>query len=492
MYNQSISNRPSTTNEALPENAYLSRTSTNTTQHDEEDFYDAVEPTPLPKLQMFIICTILISEPLTSTILLPFIYFMLKDFHLSDDEKEIGTYAGWITSIFFLAQFCTALLWGKYSDRHGRRPVLLTGLIGNSISACSFGLSKSLWWAVGTRAFCGILNGNGGVARSMVAEITDETNRAKAFSLFGFCWGIGMIGNNCFQLGGYLCNPVEHFPWLFGGNAFLKEFPYFLPCFVSSLGSLVGFCLGYFYLEESNAAVIARKRREADGERQALLHSTGSDDTTYTAAEEAEGLKHEQPKISSITKTTYVTILAYAIFAFHAMVFDEVLPLYFSAPRYAGGLGTDSQELAKALSIAGIQQLYCQFVLYPKINKYMPTLPMARLALFLFFPVYVAFPELSTLQSWLNAGTAVSSTTAQLWLFRLAYMSLLFVRYFASCLAFTSMMILVNNSADSLILGTVNGVLQSCLALVRALGKCCNSFLCRKRHAVSTFKRLLT
>lgn len=125
------------------------------------------------------------------------------------------------------------MLWGKFSDRRGRRPVLLTGLIGNSISACSFGLSKNLWWAIGTRAFCGIVNGssffpedqkdgggkvhgdemhadvlcmhtyahltcaqlgNGGVARSMLSEITDETNRAKAFSLFGFCWGIGMIG----------------------------------------------------------------------------------------------------------------------------------------------------------------------------------------------------------------------------------------------------------------------------------------------------------
>lgn len=40
----------------------------------------------------------------------------------------------------------------------------------------------------------GSLIGNGGVARSMVSEITDESNRAKAFSLFGFCWGVGMIG----------------------------------------------------------------------------------------------------------------------------------------------------------------------------------------------------------------------------------------------------------------------------------------------------------
>lgn len=46
-------------------------------------------------------------------------------------------------------------MWGKISDRYGRRPVLLTGLIGNSISSCLFGLSKNLWWAVASRALCG-------------------------------------------------------------------------------------------------------------------------------------------------------------------------------------------------------------------------------------------------------------------------------------------------------------------------------------------------
>jgi MFS family permease len=46
-------------------------------------------------------------------------------------------------------------MWGKISDRYGRRPVLLTGLIGNSISSCLFGLSKNLWWAIASRALCG-------------------------------------------------------------------------------------------------------------------------------------------------------------------------------------------------------------------------------------------------------------------------------------------------------------------------------------------------
>jgi MFS family permease len=93
-------------------------------------------------------------------------------------------------------------MWGRISDRHGRRPVLLTGLIGNSLSSCLFGLSKNLWWAIGSRALCGIMNGNSGVARSLVSEITDNTNKAKAFAIFGFCWGAGMIGNVYFKRGG--------------------------------------------------------------------------------------------------------------------------------------------------------------------------------------------------------------------------------------------------------------------------------------------------
>jgi hypothetical protein len=40
------------------------------------------------------------------------------------------------------------------------------------------------------------MNGNSGVARSMVSEITDDTNKAKAFSAFGFSYGMGIIGND--------------------------------------------------------------------------------------------------------------------------------------------------------------------------------------------------------------------------------------------------------------------------------------------------------
>ncbi|KAF9391701.1 hypothetical protein CPC16_004053, partial [Podila verticillata] len=115
-----------------------------------------------------------------------------RDFGITENEDEIGFFCGLIASSFFFAQFCTSIFWGYMSDRYGRRPILLLGLIGSTIASLFFGLSKSLAWAIVSRSMCGLLNGNVGVAKSMLGEIADPSNQSQAFSIFGFAWGIGM------------------------------------------------------------------------------------------------------------------------------------------------------------------------------------------------------------------------------------------------------------------------------------------------------------
>jgi MFS family permease len=134
--------------------------------------------TPLPRLQLLVIYLIQIAEPITALVIYPFIAQLVRDTGITNgDETKTGYYAGvivghkkpthsfnsvfWLQeSIFFLAQCLTVVLWGYLSDRVGRRPVLLLGPLGLSVSMLLFGLSKSFWILVVLRFFQGIFNGN--------------------------------------------------------------------------------------------------------------------------------------------------------------------------------------------------------------------------------------------------------------------------------------------------------------------------------------------
>ena len=89
----------------------------------------------------------------------PYIYYMIQDFNITDDPNKISVYAGMVTSAFTLAEFSTGLMWGRLSDKFGRKPILLMGLTGTAISAVIFGFAQSLPVALFARAMGGILNG---------------------------------------------------------------------------------------------------------------------------------------------------------------------------------------------------------------------------------------------------------------------------------------------------------------------------------------------
>ena len=89
----------------------------------------------------------------------PYIYYMIKSFNITSDDRQIAMYAGMVRSAFAFAEFSTGVLWGKLSDRIGRKPVLLTGLAGTGVSMLVFGFAPSLPVALLGRALGGVLNG---------------------------------------------------------------------------------------------------------------------------------------------------------------------------------------------------------------------------------------------------------------------------------------------------------------------------------------------
>lgn len=89
----------------------------------------------------------------------PYIYQMIQSFNITEKDDEIAFYAGMVTSAFAFAEFSTGVVWGRISDRVGRKPVLIGGLIGTALSMILFGFATSLPVALLARALGGLLNG---------------------------------------------------------------------------------------------------------------------------------------------------------------------------------------------------------------------------------------------------------------------------------------------------------------------------------------------
>ena len=89
----------------------------------------------------------------------PYIYYMVSSFKITHDDRQIAIYAGMVTSAFTFAEFSTGVLWGRLSDKIGRKPVLIFGLAGTGLSMLIFGFARSFPVALLARALGGLLNG---------------------------------------------------------------------------------------------------------------------------------------------------------------------------------------------------------------------------------------------------------------------------------------------------------------------------------------------
>jgi len=107
-----------------------------------------------------------------------------------------------LVAIYSLAQLVTAPLWGKLSDRIGRRPVLLASLTASALAYLWLGWATALWMLFAARAFAGACAGNIAAAQAYIADVTEPEERARGMGLIGAAFGLGfMIGP---ALGGLL------------------------------------------------------------------------------------------------------------------------------------------------------------------------------------------------------------------------------------------------------------------------------------------------
>ncbi len=151
-----------------------------------------------------------------------------------------GWMIGVIIASFSAMQFIFSPIWGRLSDRHGRRPILLISTAGAACSYVLFAIgsgfenhSLALGALLVSRIFAGACGGNITVAQAYIADITPPENRSKRMGLIGMAFGLGFIFGPA----------ISGIALKFGGST--------APGWAAAALCAANFLLAYFILAES-------------------------------------------------------------------------------------------------------------------------------------------------------------------------------------------------------------------------------------------------
>ncbi|KAH8919466.1 MFS general substrate transporter [Atractiella rhizophila] len=421
--------------------------------------------TPLPFAQLFVLCSMRLTEPVSATVLQPFINKMIEESGVTDDPKKVGYYAGIITSLFAASQLLTVFSWGRLSDRIGRKPVLLTGLSGVLISTFLFGLQKSFVGMVIARCISGAMNGNVAVIKSVLAEITDESNQARAFTLLPLCFAVGSIIGPL--AGGYLAHPTDQWPRLFGSIDLFQRHPYFLPCFIASLLNLFAILMGAFFLKETlprkpqTKGASPNVSRGHDGDVEEVIEEDVIVDPEITKAARRYTFR------DLLTKHILAVLFTFGLIVLFNNSYFILLPLFAYTPIQSGGLSFSTQEIGNAMSIAGIVAIVVQTLIFPPLQLRFGSLRLLRGALALFPFIFICFPFLNGIARWQHKEDAPPGHELTIWIGLIAMIG---IKAFAN-LSTVCITLMINNSApERSALGAINGAAQTFACLARTIG----------------------
>lgn len=109
------------------------------------------------------------------------------------DLKAPEWLVGPLIAAFAVAQLVSSPVWGKFSDRYGRRPAMMIGLGASAFAYVIFGIATSLWMLFASRIVQGLGGGTTGVAQAYVADTMEPAERAKALGWLSAATSAGVV-----------------------------------------------------------------------------------------------------------------------------------------------------------------------------------------------------------------------------------------------------------------------------------------------------------
>ncbi len=180
---------------------------------------------------LVLVFIILFLDIMGIAIIVPVLPSYLKEL-TGDTISEAAVDGGWLLLVYSGMQFLFAPLIGNLSDRFGRRPILLASVLTFALDNLICALAVSYWMLFVGRVLAGISGASFSTAAAYIADVSDDSNRAKNFGLIGIAFGTG------FALGPVL-----------GG--LLGEFGPRIPFYGAAALSFANFLVAWFLLPET-------------------------------------------------------------------------------------------------------------------------------------------------------------------------------------------------------------------------------------------------
>ncbi|XP_059295917.1 protein ZINC INDUCED FACILITATOR 1-like [Lycium ferocissimum] len=406
--------------------------------------------TGVPFKPVFFISVVTLCGSLPISSLFPFLYFMVRDFHIAEREEDISYYAGYLGSSFMLGRALTSILWGIIADRYGRKPVVVIGTITVVIFNALFGLSTNFWMAIVTRFLIGSLCGIIGTMRAYASEICRKEYHALGISAVSTAWGLGLVIGPA--IGGYLAQPAEKYPRVFSKESIFGRFPYFLPCLMISVFALAATVMSFWLPETLHKHNRIKKEQNnihavAEGAQNGLNVSESMEHSERRAPNSKQNLLKNWPLVSSI--------IVYCVFQLHDIAYLEIFSLWAVSPRTLGGLSFTTADVGQVLAITGLGLLLFQLLVYPLVERITGPVMISRVGAVLSIPLLASYPYIALLT---GVGLSIALNCASM------------LKNILSVSITTGLLIMQNRAVSQEQRGAANGISMSSMSLFKTIG----------------------
>ena len=420
------------------------------------------------KRQIYMLIFGLFPEALLEAIVIPLFPFMVRYLLPNEPESDIGFYTGILGSAFYLPLFVMNLVWGATSDKYGRKPIILIGMVVCLVTTIILGFSQAFWLTFFCRFAAGLFGSNSTVAKGMIGDISrDQKSRAWGYAMYGSIYGMSaMIGP---FLGGLLANPRVLYPDLFEKDGIFDRYPYFLVCMIVATLSIIAFVFTVMFVNENKRKY---SRVDIDGDDDEVLimrndsvTSQNSNDSVKPSIRRRSGSAsnlqldddpvEEFKPFQFLSWNTMGPIILYMAIAYTNMNYATSLPLFFATSTNLGGLGLNSRDTALQFGAIAFTKLLFQLVLFePLLARVGSPKGTYRLAMLFYLPGHLLIPVVATLDPFFRT-----------------LLSVLIMLSFGMCEAvgYVSVILMITEAQSAQNLGVAHGFASTMAALVRAI-----------------------